>query len=69
MTRPNPSVIVVLTVCQGALLIAALVLAGCGQTGALYLPTDAPATAVEEDAPDDAAPAPDEDPAGSDDTP
>ncbi|MEO1573803.1 MAG: lipoprotein [Pseudomonadota bacterium] len=69
MTRPNPSSIAVHTVCPGAVLLAALMLAGCGQTGALYLPTDAPATAVEEDAPEDAASAPDKDPAGSDDTP
>ena len=54
MTRPNPFVPQPGTVCLGLLLIAACALAGCGQTGALYLPSDAPeSTPVNEAEADD----------------
>lgn len=66
MTHPDPSVPTIRPV---AVLIATLLLTGCGQTGALYLPTDAPETTVSQDAPDATTAAPQDDRADSDDTP
>ena len=74
MTRPFSPVPATGIACLGAVLLAAFALSGCGQTGALYLPGDAPAATPvadgnadgnaddEGDAGDDESPATDDSP-------